>query len=219
MEKIYNFLIQFFELLFPRDKKTVIYDVINSSTIEQTAVRIFTETSFKCMAPFPYSNPIIKNAIKATKYHSHKRAAKILGEALAPYISEELAELRMFGSFNKPVIIPIPLHSSRLNERGFNQSERIVNSVIKQIDDSDITLSINILTRHKNTTHQTRSENKKVRYLNMENAFFVPQTKLIKGKDIILVDDVITTGATLVSAQNTLLKAGARNVLCVAVAH
>ncbi len=219
MNIIRDIFIYTFELFFPKDAKLLIYDTANCEIIEKTAVRTFADTPFQCIAPFPYKNTIIKNAIHTTKYHANKHTAKILAKALVPYISEELAELRMFENFHNPLLIPIPLHKIRINKRGFNQSERIADAIIEYMEDKNITLCTNALTRHKNTAIQTKSKNKKERYENMKNAFSIPYSDLILEKDILLLDDVITTGATLSSARNMLINNGARSVLCIAVAH
>ncbi len=74
--------------------------------------------------------------------------------------------------------------------------------------------------RGRNTEHQTRQHDRASRRANVKDAFNAPSADAVRGaRDIILLDDVVTTGATLAAARSTLLRAGARNVLCVAVAH
>ncbi len=73
--------------------------------------------------------------------------------------------------------------------------------------------------RSKRTHAQARTDHKSERIMNMENAFSVPDTSIVQGRDIILLDDVITTGSTLHEASRALRNAGARDILCVAVAH
>lgn len=219
MAAVRTFFIAVFELLFPQDISISIYDTLDCSKIETLAVRTFIDTPHKCLAPFPYKKKLIRNAVLATKYHGHRRAASLLGEALAPYLAEELAERRMFGTFQEPLLIPIPLHRTRLRERGYNQAERIAVALIAQLGDNTISLHSKTLVRHKNTKTQTQRSGKTERHTNLKDAFTVPIPQHITGKDIILLDDVVTTGATLSSAQATLRKAGARNILCIAVAH
>jgi competence protein ComFC len=219
MSLVRTFCIAVFDLLFPQDIRISIYDTLACSKIETLAVRTFIDTPHKCLAPFPYKKNLIRNAVLAMKYHGHQRAASLLGKALSPYLAEELAERRMFGTFLEPLLIPIPLHRTRLRERGYNQAERIAKSLVVQLGDSAISLQPQLLTRHKNTKTQTKRSGKKERHTNLKDAFSVPFPQYITGKDIILLDDVVTTGATLSSAQATLRKAGARNILCIAVAH
>ncbi len=214
-----NIFNNLFEIFFPKNKTSLLYDKIDKNVLEKKAVRIFSNTNPKCIAPFPYNQKLIRNAVHTAKYQSHERSARLLGEILVPYVLEEIAEKRMFEDFINIIVIPVPLHKKRVHERGFNQSERIAKAFIKQINDKNITLNTNSLIRNKNTKSQTMTKNKKDRYENMKNAFKVVNAKNIYKKDIILLDDVITTGATLGSAKQTLEKAGAKSVLCVAVAH
>jgi len=207
------------DILFPRDAHVLIFDTIDICAIERLATHPVTHTPITCLAPFPYRHKLIRSAIQATKYHGHRRAPSLLGEVLAPHIAEELSDRRMFGTFLEPLLIPIPLHSKRLRERGFNQTERIAEALIKTLSDENITIDTTSLVRVKNTKHQTLQHKREERAKNLQNAFSVKDLECIRGKDILLFDDVLTTGATLSSAKRTLQKAGVRNVLCIAVAH
>lgn len=212
-------LVSFFNVLFPRDIQVSIFDSLPKNKLEQCAIEHLRNLPFSCIAPLPYKKPLVRLAIQAAKYHSHERAAVLLGETLAPFVAEELAERRMFGSFESVLLIPIPLHAMRLYERGFNQAERIAKALTIYMGDKHLTLDATLLVRHAHTESQAHSTSKTERFANIKGAFSVPFPKHIKKKDIILLDDVITTGATLETAQKALYKAGARNVLCVAVAH
>jgi len=220
MLSIKSFMFTFFDLLFPQDVCINIFDTLNSSRIEMLVDNIIVErTHVTCIAPLPFKKKLVRDAILAMKYHGHKRATLLLSEILAPYLIEELAERRMYGSFNNPLIVPIPLHPARFKERGFNQAERIATLLLRYMNDKNITIATNFLYRIKKTGKQTLRASKQERYENIKNAFVVPHPEMVKNKDIILIDDVITTGATLAEAEKTLQKSGARNVLCVAVAH
>jgi ComF family protein len=216
VRKVFSFLCDVF---FPQEIRISIFNDMEISTLEKLAVRISVPSPHQCIAPFPYKNKRIKDAIRAMKYYGHKRASYLLGTILYPYLAEELSEKRMFGIFLEPILIPIPLHSTRLHERGFNQTERIAVALLSHCNEEAIVLRTDILFRKKNTRTQTKQETKKERFGNMKDAFYVSNPHYIIGKDIILLDDVVTTGATLASAKKTLQNAGARNVLCIAVAH
>lgn len=219
MKTVSDIISLLYDLLFPQNIEISLYDTLDLSKIEILAVHTRAHTPLTCIAPFPYKKKLIRNAIVATKYYGHKRAALLLGEALAPHLAEELADRRMFGTFLEPILLPIPLHKTRLRERGYNQTERIAIALMKNLGDTSLSLQPNILVRNKKTKKQTEQHNKTERYNNLKNVFFVPAPQNVQGKDIILLDDVVTTGATLSSAQATLRKAGARNILCIAVAH
>ena len=99
------------------------------------------------------------------------------------------------------VIIPVPLHKSRLKERGFNQSEYIAMGMSESMEKP---MDINSLIRTIATSTQTK-KNRLERVDNVASIFKVENPSEIYGKHILLIDDVITTGATLESCANTLL--------------
>lgn len=172
-----------------------------------------------CLSPLTYSHTYTQRAVHAMKYRGNKHAVRLLGTALAPFVAEELGERRLFGTYQEVLCIPLPLHASRLRGRGFNQAERLARTLVEELSDPHIYCDTSALLRVKSTESQVRQHTKKERVTNMRGAFYVPVPEKVRGKDILLLDDVITTGTTLFEAHNALRTAGARNVLCVAIAH
>jgi predicted amidophosphoribosyltransferase len=74
-----------------------------------------------CLSPLSYSHTYTEHAVHAMKYRGSMHAVQVLGTLLAPFVAEELGERRLFGTYHETLCIPIPLHTSRLRERGFNQ--------------------------------------------------------------------------------------------------
>ncbi|MFK7848963.1 MAG: ComF family protein [Rhodothermales bacterium] len=110
---------------------------------------------------------------------------------------------------DKPdVIMPIPLHQRRLLERGYNQSEVLASGISSS---SKIPLSTKQLLRSTHTKTQTGFDRTR-RLANVRDAFAVAKTKGIQGSHVLLVDDVLTTGATLLAASIPLKKAGASHI-------
>lgn len=99
-------------------------------------------------------------------------------------------------------IIPVPLHRRKFRRRGFNQSEIIANG-ISQI--MNIEVNNNILKREQYTKTQTNRKRYE-RWENVENVFNCKNKEMLKGKHIMLIDDVVTTGATLEAAANEILR-------------
>jgi ComF family protein len=113
------------------------------------------------------------------------------------------------------LIIPVPLHIKRLRERGFNQSLVLARAVEHK---RQIPVNFSVLKRHKFTLTQTGS-NRNERKENIKGAFEVTDKKKIDGKNIILIDDVYTTGATINECAKTLIKAGAQKVAVLTLAR
>ena len=174
---------------------------------------------------YDYQYPQIKEAISLLKYKNKKGFAKVFAEILYGRIIEEISELKQFNNFTDPILIPIPLSKKRRTERGFNQSELISLELLK-LDEKisskmnrNFQLERNVLIKIKDSKHQVLSENRQERLKNIINSFSVIDSKKIKNENIILIDDVVTTGATLNEARKTLKKYGAKKVIAFTIAH
>ena len=195
----------FFDSLFPPSEHTLRARKITEETLQDIfAPDVYQNVHTMCS----YKNPLVKSAIWELKYRDNRRIAKVVGMLLGKTL---LADIK------KPhLIIPIPLSPKRYRERGYNQVERLASPALKH--HPHLILRTDILHRNHYTTSQTRlSRHERLR--NLQDAFFVQDPSHVQGRDIILLDDVVTTGATLHHARNTLLRAGARSVTLIAVAH
>lgn len=138
----------------------------------------------------------LERAIKALKFHNSHRLSKLFAKELAKEIEK--------GKWQIDIVCPIPLHWSRYLERGYNQSGLVAKDLAKELN---IEFS-KLLIRSKKTKQQaklTRLERKN----NLIDAFYLKNIN-IRNKRIILLDDVITSGATIESAVNILNSAGAK---------
>jgi len=168
---------------------------------------------------YDYRHPSVKKAIWLLKYKNKKRIANVFAKVMHERILEELSDLSLLENFHEPILIPIPLSPRRLQERGFNQTLLICEELIKINAGKDFVLEKNILKKPKDTEHQARIEDRKKRLQNIVGSFRVKHPEKIKGKNIILLDDVTTTGATLGEAKKVLKQAGARKIIAFTVAH
>ena len=105
------------------------------------------------------------------------------------------------------VILPIPLHEEKLKQRGYNQSELIARGMANILGKPVETNSVRRVTRSATQTRKSRAE----RWQNVEG-IFVSEADAFEGKSVLLVDDVITTGATMEACAREVLKAGARSI-------
>jgi ComF family protein len=111
--------------------------------------------------------------------------------------------------------MPVPLHPSRLRERGYNQSDLLADSIASELD---IPCVKDVLIRKRRTkTMSALAPQKRPR--NVEGAFAVARPAAICGKTIVLVDDVLTTGSTVEACAMVLLKSGAQDVFVLTVAR
>jgi len=133
-----------------------------------------------------------------------------------------LAEvIQGFGSeFLSGIVVPVPLHSSKLRQRGFNQAEEIARAALKNLNRGGLKLATGILDRKRATESQTGLSDHQ-RQQNVRGAFVVAAPGEIAGKnkDVLLVDDVFTTGATVGECARVLRRAGADRVFVATVAR
>ena len=166
---------------------------------------------------FDYKDPIIRDLIQSLKYDSSAHAATLCAEALAEYLEEEIASIRLFSTYDI-FILPVPLHTSREHERGYNQITRILEQLPKPFRNGIFsTVDTGILARTRATPPQTKLSRRE-RLINVCDAFESMKTESVKDSYIFLIDDVTTTGATLLHAGTALEKCGA-TVIRIALAR
>jgi competence protein ComFC len=148
-------------------------------------------------------------AVHQFKYGGKEYLAKSLGRLLAIFAAEQLR------GTDGLLVMPVPLHPKRLRQRGFNQSLLLAKHVATQLNAELDFLS---LRRIRYTQPQTGLK-KDQRRKNVRKAFGLTDPKGVKGRTVILVDDVATTGNTLNECARLLRKAGAENVYCTVLAR
>jgi competence protein ComFC len=168
---------------------------------------------------YDYRYPIIKKSVHLLKYKGRHALAGVFAESLYGRMLEELSELSVMENFKNAVLIPIPLSPARLRERGFNQAGLLCRELVKIDGELNFELEKDILLKPKETIHQAHVENRAERLKNIIGSFIVAHPEKIKDRNIILIDDVITTGATLSEAKKVLQKSGANKVVAFTIAH
>ncbi len=140
--------------------------------------------------------------IHQLKYQNHRIIGLKLGEELAKFMIKN-----QFPEFD--LILPIPLHPAKKRERGYNQSDFIAKGISNIYN---IPFSTKAVTRFVYTESQTLSKSDIERYNNIKNAFKVVNGGLIQNKNILICDDVFTTGSTLNSLATELKESGAKQI-------
>lgn len=162
----------------------------------------------KVRAVGTYTSPL-SEMVHFLKYSRKTRIAKRLGILMGNVFKSD-SELN-----STDIIVPVPLHRVRQRERGYNQSKLLAKVV------ADITskrLVVDAVIRKKPTKSQTLLSSEE-RVINLKNAFEVVAPERIKGRKVVLVDDVLTTGTTLEEMAKTLVGAGANSIYCLVLAR
>ena len=158
----------------------------------------------------PYDGPL-RELVHLLKYEQVHPAAAVLGGMLA----QAIAKLQLTGSV---LVIPVPLHPAKRRQRGFNQSELITRAALKNKNLQQMELAPGLLNRVRPTISQiglTRPQ----RVENLRGAFKVAHLKRIKGREVLLLDDVMTSGTTVSECARVLRRAGAEKVWVATVAR
>ncbi|HWR14018.1 MAG TPA: ComF family protein [Terriglobales bacterium] len=153
----------------------------------------------------------LRELIHLLKYDRVMPAADILGRMTAEALQDITSD---FGS-DLPLVVPVPLHETKRKQRGFNQSEHIAQAMVKA-SGLKLELAPELLERKRPTESQT-GLTRQQRIANMRGAFRA--TNSVQKRDILLVDDVFTTGTTVSECARVLRKAGAGKVWVATVAR
>ena len=167
-------------------------------------------------AALSYRTPLAHTLINLLKYKNSSRAAEKCAEILFHELPSLLSESLPGERF---VLVPIPTSRTRLRERGYSQTERIAERLIALQGEAGPLALSPLLVKSRETPHQTGTRSRRERLANLKDSFAVRQGIDPQGLRVILIDDVITTGATLTEARKTLKRVGAKEILALAVAH
>lgn len=191
-------------------------------------------TCAACEAPYPTQQPLCA-ACRTYLLAADERPADVSvafehGASLAraiyrakydgdPNLAVALGAL-LVETFEAPpepddAIVPVPLHPRRLRERGYNQARELARPLARHLR---VPVLTDVVARARDTPSQTRLD-RAARRRNVADAFAVTRPEGVRGRRVLLVDDVVTTGATLASLRAALLTAGARSVRSVALSR
>ncbi len=154
-----------------------------------------------------------KESVVQRLMHRFKYKGKTgIGRKLGREFGSILKEKKWFSDLD--VIVPIPLHASKQMRRGYNQSDHFAQGISEAY-------GVPVRTKAMKRVIATESQTRKSRYdrsENVEEVFRVVDSASLKGKNVLLVDDVVTTGATLEAAGNRILEAGAAKLYIAVIA-
>jgi len=158
-----------------------------------------------------YGDPILQKIIQSFKYQGIKGLAPVLGEFLIKYLNSLNPQYSILNS----IIIPIPLHKSRERQRGFNQAKLMAEFVAGHFNLS----LVESLERIKKTEPQAKMKSKEERLKNISGCFKVVNPDSVKEKNVVLIDDVFTTGDTINEAVKILKENGAKKIIALVAAR
>lgn len=158
--------------------------------------------------------------IHALKYDGVLAVAERLGGLLAEAILK--LEVDSGAPHGELLIVPVPLHAAKRKQRGFNHAELLAKAAVRELrrrrPEWKLTMKRGALERRKATLSQAGLSPHQ-RRANLRGVFFVPRPELVAGRDVLLIDDIYTTGATARACSQVLRRAGAASVRVATVAR
>jgi ComF family protein len=151
----------------------------------------------------------VQQLLHSLKYKGHHETGVYLGELYG----KELAMCDLYNSIE--IIMPVPLHPTKKRIRGYNQSEKIANGLSNSMNIPFLTDNLTKVVHTESQTTKTRYE----RWQNVKDTFQINEPNEIEGKHILLVDDVLTTGATIEACATKLLEVPDTRVSVVTLAY
>ena len=156
-------------------------------------------------APFAFEG-VIRDAVHTLKYQGLQAIAQPIGQLMADHALRH--------GLDADVVMPVPLHTVRVRERGYNQAESLAREVAKALD---LPTDTRTLRRVRHTNPQVKSASLEERRAQVEDAFHAAGP--LAGVRVLVVDDVCTSGATLAACARALLQSGAGSVVAVTAAR
>jgi len=202
------------QVLPPRETEAMIRGVSYEQFSQNLSPGLRGQGTQAVYSLFPYDDALAQACILEAKFQDSRTAAGLLGAALCEFLYEFMSESEPFNP-SPPVIVPIPLSQTRLKERGYNQTERIAQAALKSGISIDI--QTDLLVRTRSTVPQT-SLTGTARRTNVAGAFSACRP-CEWYRTYIVLDDVVTTGHTMLAACQALRAAGAQRLLPLTLAY
>jgi len=168
------------------------------------------ETPSGVISFFPYKNETVRAALIEIKTRFNKKIVKLLGKVTYQKLTP-LAE-------GRPLLIPIPMARKSLRERGWNQCELLARAIADEDNGVNFEICMNALVKIRDNEDQV-GKGRKERFENLHGCFAVRDVEKVRGRNVMVLDDIVTTGATLKEAHRALAEAGAKKIILVSVAH
>ncbi len=207
------------DIIFPKTKRerTVERLAGGEAELRLRVSKMGTTAGVEVVTITEYDSPRVRLLVHSLKFYNSMVAAKVLALILYDYLVESIGNDIAFNG-DKVLILPVPIARARRRERGFNQIERILTQLVKIDKSFKNIVRTNVLVRVRHTTPQTKLGQTE-RLENLRGAFSVVQAEEVRDAHAIIIDDIVTTGATLAEIKNTLEVSGCKRVTLLAFAR
>jgi len=210
-----SLLTKLFDFLFPPDPLVVRLENMEPEALSE--FELFAASERQTVYLFKYQEPLIRRAIWEIKYRGNEKIARLFASALFETLAGALENLDPLGK-TRPLLTVVPMSEKRARERGVNHLSLLTKSLPEEARNF-FDIDAQVLKKIRETVPQTSLQKKKDRLKNPAGSLEVARPEKVAGKTVFVIDDVTTTGATLLEAKRALLQTGAKKVICFALAH
>jgi competence protein ComFC len=198
----------------PREKEEYIEHLTSKDIPTLPKAHDIDDSTF---ALFSYKDPRVRALVWELKYHKNTHSLNLITPLFADMIIAEYADKFLFHNWQSCLLVPVPSSPSSLKDKGFSQTKLMCEHIKKLLPD-DIVYSPDALVKKVDTQKQNKLTSRGERLKNLHNTH-TANPDIIAGKYIILIDDVTTTGATLIESRRALYEAGAKDIFAFTIAH
>ena len=213
--KTFDFIL---DLFFPRSALVLELESMSQSVALSKLSAPEEKPPVGATSLFSYKNRMVRELIWQIKYKNNQILIAGCAKLLYEVILEDLSEKNFFEN-SIPVLIPIPMSHIKRKEKGFNQAESLCKEIIKLDSQNLFHYEPSVLLKALETVSQTKTKNRQERLNNLKGSFGISDPEKISGRNIILIDDVVTTGATIAEAKKVLKGALVKDVCIYSIAH
>jgi len=210
---------RFLDILFPKkpivvelERKASNHALLDLPSAEETSLS-------HCSALFSYKDAHVRELIWQIKYQKNRMLTQEVSRLLYESILDDIQDSFYFKKQEQILLVSVPSTRKRKRERGGNQSERITITILSYDTENMFEYYPDTIKKIRDTVSQTKTKNRAERLKNLTGAFVVQDSEKVKGRRVILIDDVVTTGSTLKEMRDLLKDAGAKSVESFVIAH
>jgi ComF family protein len=206
---------RFWDIFFPPIMVEKVLRKISLEKVFHKCQKTLGLNNSEIISVFSYKDPFIRDSIIETKTNRNKHALNLYAQILHQEINYYLEE-NLINPDYKIILTYIPQYKDTYLDKGFNQTRELALEIAKLNENFEV---VECLQKNKKTIPQRETINRKQRLKNIKGSFVAINIEKFENKTVILIDDVVTTGATLSEGKSVLLDNKARSVICFTVAH
>jgi len=218
MNPLSRILSRLLDIILPKDPEVVALEILALKGNLRSLTKASDLPHSYMKSLFHYKDSRVRTLVWQIKYAGNRKITCAVATLLSEEIISFFEERGGFTSKNW-LLVPIPASKKHLKEKGFSQTDRIARAMMETEARAFVKYAPDMLVKVRETDAQVTIKNRGKRLLNLKNTYGTNNNQILIGTNVFIIDDVITTGSTMLEARRALISAGAKQVICLAIAH